>query len=267
MSTRAASLARRFALLPCAMCAVLSAAPVAGAVRGSPLAMPLVQGPGRPTLVLAQRAIVRDWGASEDTSYVEVNEPQWRSEGLAAALSAAVPGLGQSYAGEGGGVWFALAEIAGWTANRIFLHKSRTDRDRSEGFAGNPSDTASAWSFERWRQVTGLDPAEIERIWSTDRQAFYELIARDPTYLAGWDGDPEASRRSYYDLRGRSRSNFDRAASLGYALWLNHLLSAVDALRAARLHNLPLKENLELRLRSSWRGGAPAVAAALVRRF
>jgi len=38
-------------------------------------------------------------------------------------------------------------------------------------------------------------------------------------------------------------------------------------LRAARLHNLMLQGNLELKLRSSWQGGRPAVMAVLVRRF
>jgi hypothetical protein len=54
---------------------------------------------------------------------------------------------------------------------------------------------------------------------------------------------------------------------VSYVLWFNHLLSALDALHAARLHNLPLQHNLELKLRSSWRAGRPDVLAALVRRF
>ena len=63
------------------------------------------------------------------------------------------------------------------------------------------------------------------------------------------------------------QTQYDRARLAGYALWLNHVLAAVDALRAVRLHNLTLQNNLELRLRSSWRGGQPAVVATLVRRF
>ena len=30
-----------------------------------------------------------------------------------------LPGAGQLYLREGSGVWFALAEVVGWTANRI----------------------------------------------------------------------------------------------------------------------------------------------------
>jgi len=259
---------RRAALaLIVAACALLEAGSAGAVIRGSMLAMPLITGPGRPRLVLEQRAIERTWGTSEDSNYVEVNVPEWRSEGLAAGLSAALPGAGQIYAGEGSGFWFALAEIAGWTANRVFLHRAQTERDRSAGFVGDPSDTASAWSFTRFRQATGMDPEEIAAIWARDPQAFYELISRDPTYLAGWKGDAAATRGAFSDLRGSARSYYDKAANVGYVLWLNHLVSALDALRAARLHNVVIQHNLELKLRSSLQGGRPAVVAALVRRF
>ncbi len=253
--------------LAVACAGLLEAGPALAVLRGSPLAIPLVAGPGRPRLVLAQRAITREWGPSEDSTYRVVEVPQWKSEGLAAMLSAAVPGAGQVYAGEGSGWWFALVEVAGWTANRVYLHKAQDARDQSVRFAGEPTDTAAAWSFDRWERATGQDPAEIERIYAADRGAFYEMIARDPEYLAGWKGDAAATHGDYFDMRGRMRSNYDRASDVGYVLWLNHLVAAADALRAARLHNLPLQQNLELKLRSSWRHGQPDVTAAVVRRF
>jgi hypothetical protein len=236
-------------------------------IRGSAFTLPLVGGHGRPEPVLAQRAIDRAWGLSEDSSYSEVNVPQWRSEGLAAGFSAVLPGAGQLYAGEGRGLWFALAEVAGWTANRIYLHRAQADRDRSARFAGDPGDTSSAWSFGRFRQSTGQDAARIAEIWTQDPQAFYDLIARDPAYLAGWKGESAATRSEFSSVRDLSRDSYNRAAGAGYALWLNHVLAALDALRAARLHNLELGQNLELKLRSSWQSGRPAVVATFVRRF
>ena len=249
--------------------ALLAAGPAGAVIRGSALALPLplITDHGRPRFNLAQRAIIRSWGLSEDSSYSEVDVPEWRSEAVAAGLSAVVPGAGQGYLGEGSGLWFALAEAVGWTANRIYLHKAQTERDRSAGFVGDPADTTSAWSFERFSQATGMDASEIAGVWARDRQAFYEMIARDPTYLAGWKGQSEATRSTFFGIRDLSRGYYDRASSAGYALWLNHLLAALDALRAARLHNLVLQHNLELKLRSSWHSGRPAVMAVLVRRF
>jgi hypothetical protein len=257
-----------FALaLLCAGAALLSAGPASAVIRGSTLALPLFTGHDRPQLVLAQRAIERSWGLSEDSSYAEVNVPEWRSEGLAAGLSAVVPGGGELYAGVGNGLWFTLAEVVGWTANRVYLHRAQKERDRSVRYAGDPTDSSSAWSFGRFSRSTGLDAAQIAEIWAKDRQAFYEIIARDPTFLAGWKGPSDVTRDEFSGIRGLSRDQYNRASAAGYALWLNHLVSALDALRAARLHNLELRQNLELKLRSSWQSGRPAVMATVVRRF
>jgi hypothetical protein len=250
------------------LAAVLALAPAAASavIRGSALATPVFTG-ARPELLLAQRAIDRAWGPSDDSLYVSIDVPEWRSEGLAAVLSAAVPGAGQVYSGESNGLWFFFAEAVGWTANQIFLHRAHTGRDHSASFAGDPTDSASAWSFERWSEATGSDAGELETVWECDRQAFYELIARDPAYLAGWADESSSTRDVFLGLRDDMEKMYDRARLAEYAIWLNHVLAAVDALRAVRLHNLQLQNNLELRLRSSWRGGQPAVVAAVVRRF
>jgi hypothetical protein len=254
-------------LLLVALATAILPGTAAATIRGSELAVPKLGGEGRPELLLAQRAIDRSWGPSDDSVYVSVNVPEWRSEGLAAVLSAVVPGAGQVYSDEGNGLWFALAEAVGWTANRIYLHKAHTGRDHSVSFAGEPGDTASAWSFERWSAATGLDASDLEAIYTRDRQAFYELIGRDATYLAGWSGSSEGTREVYRGLRDDMRTQYDHARLAGYALWLNHLFAAVDALRAARFHNMMLQKDLELRVRSSWQSGQPAVVATLVRRF
>jgi hypothetical protein len=250
-----------------AACLALPAGSAGAAMRGSALAVPVVAGGERPEPLLAQRAIERAWGPSDDSLYVAVDVPEWRSEGLAAALSAVVPGAGQLYSTEGNSLWFAFAEAVGWTANRIYLHKAHTGRDHSVAYAGAPTDTASAWSFERWSAATGLNAGELEAVYARDPQAFYELIARDASYLGGWSGVPADTRDVFRGLRADMRTQYERARLAGYALWLNHVLAAVDALHAVRMHNLTLQNNLELRLRSSWRSGQPAVVATLVRRF
>ena len=259
--TRAFALAVAFAGGLCA------AAARAAVPAGADLALPLVTGAERPTLVLAQRAIERTWGLSTDTSYVEVDVPDWRNESLALTLSAILPGAGHAYVGEGSAVWFALAEAAGWTANRVYARKARDYRGRSERYAGAPTDSASAWSFARWAAATQRDPDDLMGIWAADREGFYDLIADDPQYLAGWSGSASATRAGYDDLRGRMHDHSRRARYAAFGVLVNHVVAAVDALHAARMHNLPLQRNLELKLKSSWRGGSPGLVATLVRRF
>src|SRR5207247_2336461 len=76
-------------LLACAAAAPRAAG--AGEAAGSVLAPRLLEGTERPELILAQRVIERSWGLSEDSTYVELSIPDWKSEGWAFLLSGAVP--------------------------------------------------------------------------------------------------------------------------------------------------------------------------------
>jgi hypothetical protein len=191
------------------------------------------------------------------------------SEGRAVALSAVVPGAGQLYAGERSGLLFVLAEIAGWTSHWLYTRDARRESERADQFVGVPADTASAWSFERWQMAgSGRDLAPLQALYAGDREAFYNLITADPRYIDGWAGpDRTETRTDFQHLRDLSDGSQERARTSEKLLWLNHLVATFDALRAARIHNLPLRRNLELHIDSSWRGSGPTVTAMLERRF
>jgi hypothetical protein len=233
----------------------------------SAFARPVLTEEQPPTLRFAQRAIERSWGPSEDSLYTEVRVPEWRSEGGAALASAAVPGLGHLYVGERSGYLYLLAEAAGWVARTVFERSADDRREEAERFAGAPDDPASAFSAERWALATGGDAAELQALYVADRNAFLRVIASDDRYLQGWAGDASATRATFQELRDRSQDMRHRARWAEKGLWLNHVVSAVDALRAARLHNLPLRRNLELKLKGTWRGGSPGLMAVVERRF
>ena len=94
-----------------------AAAPSPGRIAGSPLALASVpRDPGQRLAArleqatghadagghedwLAQRVVTREWGASDDTSYLEIEVPGYRSEGWALVLSSIVPGAGELYVG------------------------------------------------------------------------------------------------------------------------------------------------------------------------
>lgn len=237
----------------------------------SELALPLVEAETTgqaPVLILAQRVIDRSWGLPEGTP-PPVPVPGMLSEGRALALSAVLPGAGQLYSGELGGLWFALAEMAGWTSHWLFTREADRGRDRADAFAGIPADTGSTWSFERWQQGgAGRDPAALEALYAGDKDAFYNLIAREPGYIDGWAGpDPARTRADFQHLRDLSDASVQRARASEKVIWLNHMVAAFDALRAARIHNLPIRRNLELRIKSSWRGDGPTMTAVIERKF
>ena len=233
----------------------------------SRLALPVVAAPVANDW-LAQRVIDREWGPSEDSVYREIDVPGWKSEPLAAGLSAVLPGTGQLYAGDAGGWWFLVAEAAGWTSHTIYRHSA--DRAWSDlvHTLGNPEDPASVFSFARYESATGTDPEHLRALWEKDRTAFYHVLHDDPDYLSGFSGANPTDAFTNFDDQMRRHDNSMHAARIAsVALWLNHILAAADALRATRLHNLPLAQDLQLQLAHQWRGHEPELRAALVRSF
>ena len=241
---------------------------MAGTAKGTPLALPLVKGGHEPTLILAQRTITRDWGTSDESTYVEIAVPDWKSEGWALALSGVVPGAGQYYLQEShSALLFALIEVGGWLARGHFGNQDEQLRHEAQVFRGNPEDSSAVWSFARWERSTGGDPAAIHALYAHDPGDFDVRIAHDPTYAAGWaqgSSPPQDQFRNYLD---RADGMLERKKYTSTALWFNHLASAVDAMRVARIHNIPLQENLRIHLKTAWRSGAPAVRASLERSF
>ena len=252
-------------LAPAAIAAPRAAC--AGEADGSRFALPLITEGRSPSFVLAQRSITRSWGMSEDSTYVEVTLPDWRSEGLAFMLSGAAPGAGHAYLGESSGLLFALVEIGGWVARRHFDSRDHRLRHAAALYRGNPDDSTAAWSFQRWEQSSGGDPAAIRELYQRDPTEFDVRIARDPVYASGWEQariPPHDEFRNYLD---RADGMLARRRYASTALWVNHLAAAFDALRAARIHNLPLRQNLRLHVRTAWRSGSPSMRAWLSRSF
>jgi len=107
------------------------AQPATGAELTSRLAPVTFRGSAEvPELWLAQRAIDREWGPSDDSTYRTVDVKGWKSEGLALALSSAVPGAGQIYTGEGSGWLYVVGEALGWAGRVITHHRGVQLRDQ-----------------------------------------------------------------------------------------------------------------------------------------
>ncbi len=252
---------------------LISAGAAHGQVVGSSSPLALRLGTWEPSGaalgLLAQRSIERQWGpAEEDSEYVEIDVPDWRSPGLALSLSGIFPGAGQIYAGERVGWAYAALEAATWVGYLFYHHRGEERRDDAARFAGSPTDTTSLWSFARYQRITGQSVAELEALYAKDPNVFYDLIAHDDRYIYGWGGVyPTDSRLIFDDMRSDAEKDLKRARWTSEFIWLHHLASAVDALRAARIHNLPLEHNLEIQLRGAWRSHGPEVAVLLERKF
>ena len=219
-----------------------------------------------PRLVLAQRAIDREWSVVGDSGQAGLHVEGMKSEIGAAAMSAVVPGTGQIYAGQASGYAFAAAELAGWIGYLLLRDSGHELRAEASTFAGEPQDSASTWSYDR-AEASGADVTPLRVLYDSDREAYYDAIDSDQRYADGWS-TPDA-HNEFGDMRDRSNQRLAQARLTGGALWVNHLVSAVDALRATRLGNvdLRLKGDLALKARGSWKSGRPSLLVTLERRF
>ena len=221
-----------------------------------------------PELWLAQRAIDRDWGPSDDSTYKTIDVKGWKLEGLAMTLSAAVPGTGQLYVGESSGWLFLAAEVVGWTGHFLVHDRAESLSNDAANFVGDPNDSLSTWSFARYAAATGTPATQMETLWHQDRDAFYQALATHTEFNAGFVGpDPVATYVAYQGIRESSQDRFKQVHYLDVALLLNHVLAAFDALHAARAHNMPLQKNIDLKLGGGLSHGQPTFHATLTRRF
>ncbi len=248
---------------------LLFAAPAAAMDAGSRLAPSVLSGAAEvPELWLAQRTIEREWGLSEDSTYRSLDAKGWKYEGLALSLSGLMPGAGQLYVGENSAWVFMLTEALGWAGRTITRRRGDDLQRKAAALLGDPTDPTSAWSFERYAASTGDDAELLRTLWERDRDAFYELLSNDSQYRFGFAAtDPFAAYESYRGTRDQSQDRYRQSRYLEIALWANHAVSAFDALRAARLRNLPLRRNIDLQLGGRVGPTGPRLRAALVRRF
>lgn len=97
--------------------------------------------------------------------------PKYKSRGIAAGLSLALPGAGEYYADKGkeswirGGVFLAL-EVAAWTTHFIANGKGKDKEKAYKKFADDIDNTG--WSIDRYVEFLQSSP-------------FYESVKNDPT--------------------------------------------------------------------------------------
>jgi len=229
----------------------------------SALALARLADSEEPELWLAQRTIDREWTVPGDSDVVRY--PGADAELRALVLSAAVPGTGQLVEGERRGLWFLVAETAGWAGWLLFRRDADRLRDDASAVVGAPEDSASAWSFERWAEATEEDPSPLENLYAVDREGFYDAIVSDSRLAPGWAS--AGSRERFADLRRRSDRGLEHAHRVEVGLWINHLLAAADGLRAARNRHLSLPRGLELKARACLNHGRPEMRLAVAKGF
>ncbi len=163
---------------------------------------------------------------------------------LAALMSGVIPGAGQLHNGSVlRGIGYLALEVGGWVAYTTFDKGSEEKEDELalaateywsyERYHARAPDPDSCVAYEcpcgAWSE--GRDAEIVGVIESGDRGALLEYLTRD-AYACGWDGS--LSRQMYASLWGDREHLLDARGWLGRVIFLNHLVSAVDAFIEAR---------------------------------
>ena len=181
--------------------------------------------------------------------------------------SAAVPGTGQLYLGERSGFVYLLVEAAGWASMLFLRDKADQQKVDSQNYAGSPYDSTSAWNFSRYARTTGADTQDLQQLYAGDPDAFYHQIGFNDLYQSGWNDTPDANRSEYQAMESDYQTSVKKSRYAAGAIVLNHVVSAIDALHAAREHNVPLRQNLQLKVGGGLSPRGANMTLALERRF
>lgn len=211
--------------------------------------------------------------------------PTKKSPLLAGVMSAILPGSGEFYVGEylKAAIFFAV-EAALITVAVVYDNEGDNLTAEYEAFADQHWSAVqySEYMMNNWQELglaeqctIGISPDESKQPWERvnwsemngcermigvfshvlpphGQQQYYELIGKYRQYSSGWD---EFSGNSYNEtpqimldyaqMRGKANDAYNVAAKAVVGIYINHLLSAIDAAWSAANYN----ENLALKMR------------------
>ena len=222
----------------------------------------------RPVLLLAQKAI-EEPAPSEKEKPAEGLQAE-KSPAKAFVFSVLVPGSGELYVGAKRGYIFLGVEAIAWTSS-YFLRKSGQKKedeyldfaDAHWSFANLPAlgDTCS-WTGSRLTQEQ-LDL--LYYFYDHNKQHFYEDIGKQPFYVCGWDS--RANLETYLDMRDKSNWLLKNSNYAIMAAVVNHVISAVDALRLARNYNANLGHGVRLNFKVKTSPHSSGIMVVASRKF
>jgi len=196
---------------------------------------------------------------------VDGQAPSKKSVGLAALYSLLVPGMGELYAeGFGSGKYFLIAEGGLWITYAAFEIHGNDLRDGARSFASARAGVTLGGQDDQFF-------VDVGNFLTMDEYNDKRLRDREPEklYSAGsgqyWRWDSEDSRLTYREQRISSEDMYNNRKFVGAAIIINHVVSAINAARAAISYNSSLEKSLgSLELSSRVLGGPGGEHGVLV---
>jgi hypothetical protein len=189
---------------------------------------------------------------------------------LAGLMSLVIPGLGEVYTKNYlKAAIFAAVEAAVITTAIIYDKKGDDQTDLFEDFADenwsvvkyaewlnkhkgtnisiNHDPNLPAWEQVNWQELNNAESQFSHKLPPHGAQQYYELIGKYSQYNHGWADQmmdtPEYLNnltpmfRNYSSMRGQANDFYSVASTAVIGIYINHFLSALDAVWSASLYN------------------------------
>jgi hypothetical protein len=219
---------------------------------------------------------------SFEPNNVNIAPPQAekKSPFLAGLMSLAVPGAGEVYNGEywKAGIFVAL-EATLIIVGLNYDKKGDDQTDKFENYADenwsvvkyaewlnthrgasitiNSDENLPPWERVNWAE---LNAAEKENSFSHSlprhgEQQYFEMIGKYPQFSGGWNdfsaAEPDyhnisSNFRLYSDMRGKANDYYNVAAKAVVGIYINHFLSALDAVWTTISNNKDISMNMRV---------------------
>jgi hypothetical protein len=170
--------------------------------------------------------------------------PSRKSVGLAVIYSLLLPGMGELYAGGfGSGKFFLMGEAALWVTYAAFEIHGNDLRDGARSYAAARASV----------QISGKDDqffVDVGNFATMDEYNDKRLRDRQPARLYSvaegqwWQWDSENARLNFREQRVSSEDMYNNRKFVGAAIVINHIVSAINAARAALSFNSSLEKSL-----------------------
>jgi hypothetical protein len=191
--------------------------------------------------------------------------------GLAALYSLLIPGMGELYAdGFSSGKYFLMAEGGLWITYAIFEIHGNDLRDAARAYSVSGAGVNLSGNDDQYFVDVGnflsMDEYNDKRLRDREPERLYSAAAGEY-----WRWDSDASRLAFREQRIASENSYNNRKFVGAAILINHVVSAINAARAAISYNNSLEQSLGSLELSSRVLGAPGqehgVLITLSKRF
>jgi len=189
----------------------------------------------------------------------------YKAPGLAAVFSLVIPGAGELYAGDfSSGKYFLMSEGLLWLTYAAFEIYGNSVRDDARLYAVSNAGVNPAGKNDQFYVDVGnfMNVADYNDKKLRDRTP---SLVYDASAGYAWQWSSDAQRLTFRDQRVRSENMFNDKKFVGAALLINHVASAINAARAAVVHNSALKDLMgDLRVSASVIGGADSPGGIMI---